>query len=127
VFSSGVSLGLVGAQHLTRVLIPALRAHAEHVPDLMAETFRQLQPGYDTFAAIIDRFYHTHFARHFFFGSTTDARLEREVTSVLAGDVWRDDNSFQRMLARSRRRARSNGRESASPPPSPLGPESNAN
>ncbi len=104
VFSSGVSLGLVGAQRLTRVLGPALEAGVEDEPSLMAESFQQLQPGYDAFAAIIDRFYHTRFAKHFFFGETSDMRLEREVTSVLAGDVWREDNGFQQMLARSRRR-----------------------
>jgi flavin-dependent dehydrogenase len=104
VFSSGVALGLVSAQQVTRNLIPALEARTEHDPQLMADHFEALQPGYRAFAAIIDRFYHTNFVRHFFFGDAKDERLEREITSVLAGDVWRTDNGFQEMLSRSQRR-----------------------
>lgn len=104
VFSSGVALGLVSAQQVTRNLIPALEAQTEADPQLMAEHFHALQPGYRAFASIIDRFYHTNFTRHFFFGETRDDRLEREITSVLAGDVWRTDNGFQEMLVRSERR-----------------------
>ena len=63
-----------------------------------------MQRGYDAFSGIIDRFYHTHFIKHFIFGSLREERTEREVTSVLAGDVWRDDNAFQQSLVRSRRR-----------------------
>jgi flavin-dependent dehydrogenase len=104
VFSSGVALGLVSAQQVTRKLIPALEARTEDNPQLMKDHFEALQPGYRAFASIIDRFYHTNFTRHFFFGDAKDDRLEREITSVLAGDVWRTDNGFQNMLARSQRR-----------------------
>lgn len=104
VFSSGVALGLVSSHQITHKLIPALEAGTESNAHLMAEHFEALQPGYRTFASIIDRFYHTNFIRHFFFGDAKDDRLEREITSVLAGDVWRTDNGFQEMLARSQRR-----------------------
>lgn len=104
VFSSGVALGLVSARRVTQKLLPALAQRQEGEPGLMAQHFEELQPGYQAFAGIIDRFYHTNFVRHFFFGDTKDERLEQEITSILAGDVWRSDNGFQQMLAKAHRR-----------------------
>lgn len=104
VFSSGVALGLVSARQVTHQLLPALAERREADPSLMARHFEDLQPGYQAFAGIIDRFYHTNFVRHFFFGDTKDDRLEQEITSILAGDVWRSDNTFQQMLAKAHRR-----------------------
>ncbi len=104
VFSSGVALGLVSAQEVTKKLIPALNEKREGDALLMARHFEDLQPGYQAFAGIIDRFYHTNFVRHFFFGDAKENRLEQEITSILAGDVWRTDNNFQQMLARAHRR-----------------------
>ncbi len=104
VFSSGVALGLVSARQVTHNLLPALAEKREADPSLMAKHFEDLQPGYQAFAGIIDRFYHTNFVRHFFFGDAKEPRLEQEITSILAGDVWRSDNNFQQMLAKAHRR-----------------------
>ena len=38
-----------------------------------------------------------------FFGAPEGADLRQGIVSVLAGDVFRDDNPFQQMLGRSRR------------------------
>lgn len=104
VFSSGVALGLVSARQVTDNLLAAFTAGREADPALMARHFEDLQPGYQAFAGIIDRFYHTNFVRHFFFGDAKDPRFEQEITSILAGDVWRTDNNFQQMLAKAHRR-----------------------
>lgn len=104
VFSSGVALGLVSAQRVTQNLLPALAEGRESDPRLMADHFEELQPGYQAFAGIIDRFYHTNFVKHFFFGDAKEPRFEQEITSILAGDVWRSDNNFQQMLAKAHRR-----------------------
>lgn len=104
VFSSGVALGLVSARQVTRNLLPAMAEKREADPTLMAQHFEDLQPGYQAFAGIIDRFYHTNFVRHFFFGDAKDPRFEQEITSILAGDVWRTDNNFQQMLSKAHRR-----------------------
>ena len=61
--------------------------------------------AYGTFAGLVERFYNTHFAESYFLGSDLGDELRRGVMSVLAGDVWRNDNAFQDMLLRSRRRA----------------------
>jgi flavin-dependent dehydrogenase len=104
VFSSGVALGLVSARQVTKNLLRAFAEGREADPTLMAQHFEDLQPGYQAFAGIIDRFYHTNFVRHFFFGDAKDPRFEQEITSILAGDVWRSDNNFQQMLAKAHRR-----------------------
>ncbi|MCA9709627.1 MAG: NAD(P)/FAD-dependent oxidoreductase, partial [Myxococcales bacterium] len=104
VFSSGISLALVGAEDLVARLVPALAAGHEGDPALMEPHWAFMEPAYETFWAMIDRFYNTRFLEHFIFGPRGDAKIHAEIVSVLAGDVWRDDNDFQRMLLRSRRR-----------------------
>ena len=42
--------------------------------------------------------------RNVFFASGAEDRLVREFTSILAGDVWRDDNNIQGMLLKSKPR-----------------------
>lgn len=105
VFSSGVSLALVSAQAVADQLTLALTDGREGDEDLMQPVADYMEQGYQVFAAMIDRFYNTRFVEHFIFGEHgDDERIHHEVVSVLAGDVWRDDNGFQQMLQRSRRR-----------------------
>ena len=101
VFSSGVALALTSAERTARELAPALLAGREADPDLLKPVALHMQRAYDTFSAIIDRFYHTNFVDNFIFGSLREEEMTRGVTSVLAGDVWRSDNRFQEMLLRS--------------------------
>lgn len=110
IFSSGVSLALVGAESVAARLDGALRSGTEADPDLMKPHTDFMESGYRVFSSIINRFYNTRFVEHFIFGSNEEEGLRRLVISVLAGDVWRPDNDFQHMLVRSRR-------ASADPPP----------
>lgn len=103
VFSSGVSLALVCAQEVTAQLIPALREGREADVHLLDQISAKMSKGYEAFAAIIQRFYDTRFIEHFVFGNVKDEAIERGITSMLAGDVWRDDNSLQNALLSSRR------------------------
>jgi flavin-dependent dehydrogenase len=103
VFSSGVSLAMVGAQSVVARLDPALRDRSEDAPDLMDPHLAFMETGVRTFGAMIDRFYNTHFIEHFIFGHQGHGEIRREIVSVLAGDVWNPDNAFAGMLARSRR------------------------
>ena len=104
VFSSGVSLAMVGAWHMVELLSEALAEGREGDPTLMDPHASFMETGYRTFSSMIDRFYNTHFVEHFIFGPHGEGKTYREIVTVLAGDVWRDDNDFQRMLRRSRRR-----------------------
>ena len=62
--------------------------------------------GFQTFGALIHRFYHSRLVANLFYGSHERGEIHRGIVSVLAGDVWRTDNPFQSMLlAPSRRNA----------------------
>jgi flavin-dependent dehydrogenase len=101
-FSSGVSLALASAAQASDLLVPALQQGHEAAPDLMAPLDREMRRGTDTFASMIDRFYHTRFADHFLFGGRGDENIVAGIVSVLAGDVFRRGNVFQDMLLRGR-------------------------
>ncbi len=102
VFSSGVSLAMLGAERAVDLLAPALTAGTEADPGLMTPWSVHMQPAYDAFEQLIRRFYHTRMVHHLFFAAEPDPALRRGLISVLAGDVWRRDNPFQAMLEGSR-------------------------
>jgi flavin-dependent dehydrogenase len=104
VFSSGVTLALRGAERVTDVLGPALEAGTEAAPDLQAGQQAYMERAYRTFSALIDRFYNTRFATTVFLSRSAGTTLYQGVVSVLAGDVWREDNPFQQMLLNTRSR-----------------------
>ena len=114
VFSSGVTLALRGAADLVDLLIPALRENREADDELLADYQQSMARAYGTFAGLVERFYNTHFAESYFLGTDLGDELRRGVMSVLAGDVWRHDNTFQDMLLNSRRRP---GRRTATAKP----------
>lgn len=115
VFSSGVSLAMLGAEAAVERLRPALAAGTEADPALMAPWSAFMQPAYDSFEQLIRRFYHTKIVHHLFFAAEPDPALRRGLISVLAGDVWRRDNPFQAMLEASRLQPRA--AEDAEPAP----------
>ena len=104
VFSSGVTLALRGAADLVDVVAPALRDGRESEAELLREYHQSMQRAYATFAGLVERFYNTRFAESYFLGGNLGDDLRRGVMSVLAGDVWRHDNTFQDMLLSARRR-----------------------
>lgn len=104
VFSSGVLLALKSGERLADLLGPALAEGREDDPELMVPLREHMDRGYDTFHRFIHRFYHTHLIDNMLLAKLTPGQAFRAgVISVLAGDVWRDDNQFQNMLARARR------------------------
>ena len=103
VFSSGVSLALYRGLAVAEQLGPALDSGREADPDLMQPMEQAMKRGYDTFAALVYRFYNTKFVENLIFNAPPEGGLRAGVISVLAGDVFREDNAFQDMLLRSRR------------------------
>jgi flavin-dependent dehydrogenase len=104
VFSSGVSLAMLGGEKFADVLTPALREGREADPDLTRPVSEHMAVAYTTFGSLVGAFYHTKLVEHFFFAREPDPMTKRGLISTLAGDVWRDDNPFQRMLLASKRR-----------------------
>jgi flavin-dependent dehydrogenase len=97
-FSTGVSLGMLNAMNVSDALSPALRDGREADPELMAAVSRKMDTPYRTFTALVRRFYTTRMVRNLFFAGATEEQLRRGFISVIAGDVWRDDNVFQKAL-----------------------------
>jgi flavin-dependent dehydrogenase len=101
VFSSGVSLAILGAESVVEVLSPALREGRETDPDLMKAHADKMSVGYRSFAGFIYRFYNAGLVHKLLFQDTEGEPLRPEITSVLGCDLWRDDNAFQKMLLNS--------------------------
>ena len=101
VFSSGVSLAMLGGESIADRLSPALREGREADPALMAGHAARMTIGYRSFATLIHRFYHARLVENLFFPSPEAAPLRPGITSLLGGDLWRDDNPFQQMILRS--------------------------
>ncbi|HXI60869.1 MAG TPA: NAD(P)/FAD-dependent oxidoreductase [Polyangia bacterium] len=102
VFSSGVSLAMLSAEFLTDRLGAALREGREADEQLMAAHSKHMEVGYRSFAALIHRFYNHEMVRRLFFVETRGEVMRSGITSVLAGDLWREkENPFQQTLLRS--------------------------
>jgi flavin-dependent dehydrogenase len=106
VFSSGVTFAMFGAEKLAILLDEALRAGTEAAPALAAPLGEYMQHAYDVFGALCGRFYHADLVHNLFFYDSPDPHIAQGVVSVLAGDIYRDDNPFQKMLLSDRRRMR---------------------
>ncbi|MDW8245690.1 MAG: NAD(P)/FAD-dependent oxidoreductase [Sandaracinaceae bacterium] len=104
VFSTGVSLGMVSAAHAADVLVDALKHGKEGDPDLMNGHVEYMHHAYNTYATLVYNWYHTSLLHSMFFYNTPPENLKRGLTSLLAGDVWRNDNEFQKILMESKKR-----------------------
>jgi flavin-dependent dehydrogenase len=102
VFSSGVTLALTSAKETVARLSPALARGDEADPELMKPIHEATAQGYETFAALVHRFYNTKIVDNLIFGAPADGELRPSVVSVLGGDVFREDNPFRDMLLNSR-------------------------
>jgi flavin-dependent dehydrogenase len=104
VFSSGVALAFAGAERLSEILVPALRERREGEPELMQPLREHMNRGYEAFGRFIHRFYNTGLIQNVLLAERhTSHEFRSGVISVLAADVWRDDNPFQNMLMRAQR------------------------
>lgn len=101
IFSSGITLSLYTASRLTRHVV---RACVKDQPLELAEYYADIRRGYETFERIIERFYRPGWAQTTFFLEDKPEDLVTQMTTILAGDVWRDDNPYQNLLLKNRRR-----------------------
>jgi flavin-dependent dehydrogenase len=103
-FSSGVAIALTSAAHMVDRLVPALAERREHDPELMADHVRASAVAYRSFHIIAHRWYNSRLLENVFFAGDPDPELRAGLISLLAGDVWRDDNRFQHMMLAATRR-----------------------
>lgn len=106
VFSSGLSLAMIGAEKVADALGPALREGTEASIDPFAKIQAEMKGAYDVFGTLIKSFYEHTIFRKVVFDRDPDLQLRAGLISILAGDVFRSDNAFQNMLMASRRRFR---------------------
>ncbi|MDB4991325.1 MAG: FAD-binding protein [Myxococcaceae bacterium] len=104
VFSSGVSLAMLGGERFADVLAGALREGREADPELTRPVSEHMAVAYTTFGSLVGAFYQTRIVENIFFAKDPDPAIRQGLISTLAGDVWRDDNEFQKMLLSSKRR-----------------------
>lgn len=104
VFSSGVSLAVLGGERAADLLNDALANNNEGDVDVMAPLHSHMAHAYEAIGALVHSFYHTRIVHNLFFTPRPDPKLVAGITSLLALDVWRTDNRFQDMLLRSTRR-----------------------
>lgn len=100
IFSSGITLAVFTAHELAKLIAPTVADNTS----LDLEVFHQdMRRGYETFQRIIERFYRPGWAQKTFFFEEKSDDIIRQITTILAGDVWRHDNPFQNMLLASQR------------------------
>ncbi|MEO6710063.1 MAG: NAD(P)/FAD-dependent oxidoreductase, partial [Planctomycetota bacterium] len=101
IFSSGVTIAVLCARMLAREIGAAL---GEGRGMLLDDYWKRCEIAYTTFDRLIERFYRPEWVRNIFFASGAEDRLVREFTSILAGDVWREDNDIQQKFLKTRPR-----------------------
>jgi flavin-dependent dehydrogenase len=101
IFSSGVTIAVLSARLLAREIARVLR---EGTALELTDYWARCEVAYTTFDRLIERFYRPEWVHNVLFAAGRETRLVREFTAILAGDVWRGDNSVQEMLLKSRPR-----------------------
>jgi flavin-dependent dehydrogenase len=102
VFSSGVFLALTGGERVADRLHQGLIEKREADADLHAVDDADYELGFSTMRVFIERFYHTSLINNVFFEAHRDARIKHDISQLLAGNMWSNDNAWQQGLLRGR-------------------------
>lgn len=106
VFSSGVFLALTGGEMVADRLHQGLTEKREADVDLHAVDDADYDMGFSTMRVFIERFYHTSLMNNVFFEADRDDGIKRDISELLAGNMWSGTNAWQQGLLRGRYRAR---------------------
>lgn len=99
VFSSGVAIALSSAQRMAAHVVAAFADDAVLASPTLMESHRAaLAVAYRTFHCFAHRFYNGRLIDNLLLGEAPDANMRAGLISILAGDIWRDDNRFQRAV-----------------------------
>ena len=100
IYSSGVTLGICCAQKLAKFVMDQIKTDR---PFQLEKYVEQVSRAYGTFEKIVERFYRPGWVETTFFMEDKPAELVTQMTSILAGDVWRTDNSYQNLFLKGKR------------------------
>ncbi len=107
VFSSGVFLALTGGERVADRVHQGLIDNREAEADLHSVDDTDYDLGFSTMQVFIERFYHTDLIHNVFFEAERDDRIQRDISALLAGDMWSGKNLWQQGLLRGRYRRQS--------------------
>lgn len=102
IFSSGVFLAVTSAERLADRLHPALLAGTEADPALHSPDDEHYLRAFRSMQLFVERFYRYDMVHHLFFEADRSEAIKNDIAALLSGDLWRDDNDFQRMLLQGR-------------------------
>lgn len=95
IFASAIHRAVYDARELAGELDDSLRRETVlHLDDY----FEHIDRANQVFVRMIEKYYHTRWIENMFFASEQPPKTFREITSLLAGDVWREDNQFMNLL-----------------------------
>ncbi len=102
VFSSGVFFAVKTAEFIADRVHQGLQEDIEDDPQLHAIDDPTYQTGFRTMHLLIERFYSSRLIHNLVFEADRHPRIKQEVTALLAGDLWQENNHFQQGLLRGR-------------------------
>ncbi len=105
VFSSGFFFAVKTAELIADRLHQGLLTGQESDPQLHAKDDSLYKTGFNTMWLLIDRFYRSSLVENLIFEFDRHERIKDEITALLAGDLWSEDNLFQQGLLKGRRAA----------------------
>lgn len=102
IYASAIHRAFYSARLLSKELVE----HLETNRDLqLTSYFHEVNRACKVFTRMIEKFYNTNWIENMFFGENQPLKTQREITSILCGDIWRDDNQYQNMMLNASRGA----------------------
>jgi flavin-dependent dehydrogenase len=102
VFSSGVFLAVKTAEMVADRLHQALIEGREGDEGIHSVDDDDYMIGFNSMRLFVERFYHAGLLHNLFFVAERNPELKEDIQGLLSGDLWTDDNDFQKKLLRSR-------------------------
>ena len=103
IFSSGFFFAVKTAELIADRLHWGFSHGSEANPNLHAEDNQVYDIGFKTIHLLIQRFYQSDLINNLVFEADRHDRIKKELTAIMAGDLWQPDNKFQQGLLHGRR------------------------
>ncbi|MCU7814958.1 MAG: tryptophan 7-halogenase [Candidatus Thiodiazotropha sp. (ex Rostrolucina anterorostrata)] len=107
VFSSGVFMAVTSAERIADRVHQGLLDGIEENPELHADDDKDYVTGFRSMRLFIERFYQYDVVRNLFFGKDRTASVVRDISGLLSGDLWSNNNSIQKALLDGRQTRKS--------------------
>lgn len=112
IYASAIHRALYSGHRLSAFLAEAAE---KNTPLDLDDYFAEINVATRVFVRMIDKFYHTRWIKNMFFAPNPPRRTQKEITTILAGDVWREDNQYQNLLLESSVTSRSEPPRASTP------------